>query len=89
VLNYTYHEKAFCNVADGAMRFTHGRVAAIHLLIQSSDLTKFDSKCNSGLTRLDGKVQFIIYCVNHPVIIVIHRILTEWRYGRLLPETVY
>ena len=54
-------------VADGVMHFTHMREVAICLLIQNSDLTEFDNKCNSGLTRFNGKVHLIIYCIEDKV----------------------
>lgn len=41
---------SFAVVTDRAMYFTPKREAAMCLLI------KFDSKCHSGLTRLDGTV---------------------------------
>lgn len=50
-------------VVDGLMHFTHKREVEICLLIQNGDLTKLDSKCTSGLTRCDGKVHLIVYCI--------------------------
>lgn len=47
----------------GVTHLTHKREAAVCLLIDTSDLTKFDSKRNSGLTRLNGKVHLIAYCI--------------------------
>lgn len=50
-------------VVDGAMHFTRKRGVTIRFI----DITKFDSKCNSDLTRFDGKVCQIIYCIENRV----------------------
>lgn len=41
---------------DEGIHFTCKIEVATHLLIQISDLTKFDDKWNTGLTRFYGKV---------------------------------
>lgn len=43
--------------------FTSKREVAMYLLISSSNLTKIGSNCDSGLTRFDGRVHLIIYCL--------------------------
>lgn len=59
--NFQWFNGAFGDM-DGVTHFTHKREIAVHFLIQNTDLTKFDSKCNRDLTRFDGMVRFNIYC---------------------------
>lgn len=49
------------------MHFTCKRGAAICFLIQNSDFTMFGSKCVSDLTRVDGRVNLVVYCIEDRV----------------------
>lgn len=53
-------------VVDGVVHLTDKRVFMC-FLIQKSNLTKFNSNCDSGLTRFDGKVHLIVYCIEDRV----------------------
>lgn len=54
------------SVTDGVKCFTYKREIETCLLILN-ELTKFDSKCDSDLRRFNGKVHFVIYCIEDRV----------------------
>lgn len=57
--------EVFSFVANGVMHFTLKKEATIYFI--NSELTEFKGKCNSGLTRFDGKVHLLIFCIEDRV----------------------
>lgn len=58
--------RCLVGVADGVRCTSLIREKQRYIDIKS-ELAKFSSKCDSGLTRFDGKVYLIIYCIEDMV----------------------